>query len=136
MAHLAALAGRGLAVQVQMRARQGQQLRPRRGAAVWPDVTQQIEHDAGAVLARLGEWQAGQGAYLQVKLRHIAGVDAVVAAVVRTWRHFVDHQATHRRAVLELVDRIIVLQDGKIVMDGSKQQILQQSVSNQAEATA
>ena len=41
--------------------------------------------------------------------------------------------ATHRRAVLELVDRIIVLQDGKIVMDGSKQQILQQSVSNQAE---
>ena len=39
--------------------------------------------------------------------------------------------ATHRRAVLELVDRIIVLQDGKIVMDGSKQQILQQ-----AEATA
>jgi ATP-binding cassette subfamily C protein LapB len=44
--------------------------------------------------------------------------------------------ATHRRAVLELVDRIIVLQDGKIVMDGSKQQILQQSVSNQAEATA
>jgi ATP-binding cassette subfamily C protein LapB len=35
-----------------------------------------------------------------------------------------------------LVDRIIVLQDGKIVMDGSKQQILQQSVSNQAEATA
>ena len=44
--------------------------------------------------------------------------------------------APHRRAVLELVDRIIVLQDGKIVMDGSKQQILQQSVSNQAEATA
>lgn len=44
--------------------------------------------------------------------------------------------ATHRRAVLELVDRIIVLQDGKIVMDGSKHQILQQSVSNQAEATA
>ena len=44
--------------------------------------------------------------------------------------------ATHRRAVLELVDRIIVLQDGKIVMDGSKQQILQQSVSNQAESTA
>lgn len=34
--------------------------------------------------------------------------------------------ATHRRAVLELVDRIIVLQDGKIVMDGPRDQILKQ----------
>ena len=42
--------------------------------------------------------------------------------------------ATHRRAVLELVDRIIVLHDGKIVMDGPKEQILQQSTSNQAGA--
>lgn len=34
--------------------------------------------------------------------------------------------ATHRRAVLELVDRIIVVQDGKIVMDGPRDQILKQ----------
>ena len=35
--------------------------------------------------------------------------------------------ATHRRAVLELVDRIIVVNDGRIVMDGTKEQILNQS---------
>jgi ATP-binding cassette subfamily C protein LapB len=35
--------------------------------------------------------------------------------------------ATHRRAVLELVDRIIVVSDGKIVMDGPRDQILNQS---------
>ena len=35
--------------------------------------------------------------------------------------------ATHRRAVLELVDRIIVMSDGKIVMDGPRDQILNQS---------
>ncbi|NHB58554.1 type I secretion system permease/ATPase [Acinetobacter sp. 194] len=32
--------------------------------------------------------------------------------------------ATHRRAVLELVDRIIVVSDGQIVMDGPRDQIL------------
>lgn len=37
--------------------------------------------------------------------------------------------ATHRRAVLELVDRIIVLNDGKIVMDGPRDKILNQSAS-------
>jgi ATP-binding cassette subfamily C protein LapB len=35
--------------------------------------------------------------------------------------------ATHRRAVLELVDRILVVNDGKIVMDGPRDQILNQS---------
>lgn len=35
--------------------------------------------------------------------------------------------ATHRRAVLALVDRIIVLNEGKIVMDGPRDQILSQS---------
>lgn len=37
--------------------------------------------------------------------------------------------ATHRRAVLELVDRIIVVNDGKIVMDGPRDQILNQTAS-------
>jgi len=37
--------------------------------------------------------------------------------------------ATHRRAVLELVDRIIVVNDGIIVMDGPRDQILNQSAS-------
>ena len=37
--------------------------------------------------------------------------------------------ATHRRAVLELVDRIIVMHDGKIVKDGLRDDILMQSPS-------
>ena len=39
--------------------------------------------------------------------------------------------ATHRRAVLELVDRIIVVNDGKIVMDGPRDQVLNQSIAQQ-----
>lgn len=35
--------------------------------------------------------------------------------------------ATHRRTVLELVDRIIVVNEGKIVMDGPRDQILNQN---------
>ena len=42
--------------------------------------------------------------------------------------------ATHRRAVLELVDRIIVVNNGKIVMDGPRDQILNGSQSNQTQA--
>ncbi len=37
--------------------------------------------------------------------------------------------ATHRMAVLQLVDRIIVVDNGKIVMDGPKQQILEKHMS-------
>ncbi|MCW8037993.1 type I secretion system permease/ATPase [Acinetobacter entericus] len=43
--------------------------------------------------------------------------------------------ATHRRAVLELVDRIIVVNDGKIVMDGPRDQILNQSGGVQKRVT-
>lgn len=39
--------------------------------------------------------------------------------------------ATHRRAVLELVDRIIVVNEGRIVMDGPRDQILNNSVQQQ-----
>ncbi|MEN3977875.1 type I secretion system permease/ATPase [Acinetobacter sp. CWB-B33] len=41
--------------------------------------------------------------------------------------------ATHRRAVLELVDRIIVVHEGRIVMDGPKEQVLKQSTLNQGQ---
>ena len=44
--------------------------------------------------------------------------------------------ATHRRAVLELVDRVIVVHDGKIVMDGPKNQVLKLSSANVAEVEA
>lgn len=42
--------------------------------------------------------------------------------------------ATHRRAVLELVDRIIVVSDGQIVMDGPRDQVLRQSTAQQNKA--
>ncbi|MFW1923984.1 type I secretion system permease/ATPase [Acinetobacter geminorum] len=32
--------------------------------------------------------------------------------------------ATHRRAILELVDRVIVVNNGKVIMDGPKEQVL------------
>ncbi|MGE8542112.1 MAG: type I secretion system permease/ATPase [Acinetobacter sp.] len=41
--------------------------------------------------------------------------------------------ATHRRAVLELVDRIIVVHEGRIVMDGPKAQVLNQTTPNQGQ---
>ncbi len=41
--------------------------------------------------------------------------------------------ATHRRAVLELVDRVIVVHDGKIAMDGPKNRILKLSPANTVE---
>ncbi|MGA4853714.1 type I secretion system permease/ATPase [Acinetobacter haemolyticus] len=44
--------------------------------------------------------------------------------------------ATHRRAVLELVDRVIVIHDGKIAMDGPKHQVLKLSTADAAEAKA
>lgn len=40
--------------------------------------------------------------------------------------------ATHRLAVLALVDRIIVMNDGKVVMDGTKEQILSQNKNGTA----
>ncbi|WP_042072995.1 ATP-binding cassette domain-containing protein, partial [Acinetobacter gerneri] len=41
--------------------------------------------------------------------------------------------ATHRRAVLELVDRIIVVNEGRIVMDGPRDQILNNSQPQQVQ---
>jgi len=43
--------------------------------------------------------------------------------------------ATHRRAVLELVDRIIIINEGRIMMDGPRDQILQQTVAEQPHKT-
>ena len=45
------------------------------------------------MLTWLGQGQTSHGVHLQVKLRGVAGIHGVVAAVVRTWRHFIDHQA-------------------------------------------
>ena len=39
--------------------------------------------------------------------------------------------ATHRRAVLELVDRIIVVNEGRVVMDGPRDQILNNNMQAQ-----
>ncbi len=96
VAHLAGALGIDLAVQVQVGAGQGQDLLPggRLGgvAVLEPQVAQQVQHHGGAVLARLHQGQVGHAAHLQLKLRHIQRVLAVVAAVVRARGDLVDHQ--------------------------------------------
>ena len=51
---------------------------------------------AGRMQARHDQRRAGHGAHLQVELRDIAGVDAVVAGVVRPRRHLVGERASRR----------------------------------------
>ncbi len=75
--------------------------RARLACRVKPQVAQQVEHDGGRMLARLGQRQAGHGMHLQVKLRNIAGVQRVVAAVVRARGHFIDDQGAVRAAVVD-----------------------------------
>ena len=41
---------------------------------------------------RRGQRRAGEGAHLKIELRHVAGINAVVAGVVRPGRHFIGHQ--------------------------------------------
>ena len=96
--------GHSFAIQVQMGAGQGQHGIPRwrLGAITMsiaiamtvgkPQITQQIEHQCGTVLARLQQGQTGQGAHLQLKLRDIAGVLAIVAAIVRARGNLIDDQ--------------------------------------------
>ena len=96
MAHLAGALGIDLAVQVQVGAGQGQDLLPggRLGAVtvLEPQVAQQVQHHGGAVLARLHQGQVGHAAHLQLELRHVQRVLAVVAAVVRARGDLVDHE--------------------------------------------
>lgn len=44
--------------------------------------------------------------------------------------------ATHRRAVLELVDRIIVVNEGRVVMDGPRDQILNNNIQSSSNSGA
>ena len=85
------------AVEVQVYAREVLHGLPGRGAGlavgIEPDVAQYVEHDGGAVLARLGQGELHGGAHLQVKLAVLAGIDGVVAAVVWARCHFIDDPA-------------------------------------------
>ena len=57
--------------------------------------------------------------------------DVLEKQFIEKLKHWLGHRtlvvATHRRAVLDLVDRIIVVHDGKIMMDGARDEILSQS---------
>jgi hypothetical protein len=97
VAHLAAAPRLGLAVQVQVHPGQrehgGPRRRHRRAAAVGkPQVAQQVQHHRRRVQPRHHQRQAGQRAHLQLELRDVAAVDAVVARVVRARRHLVGQQ--------------------------------------------
>ncbi len=67
------------------------------GFAVQPGVAQQVDHHRRRVQQHVAQLQAAQCARLLLELRRGAGVDRVVAAVVRPRRDFVDQQ----RAILE-----------------------------------
>ena len=95
--HLAPAPRLGLAVQVQVHAGQRQHAGPVGRARL---SRRRANHRSPSRLSitaaecRRGgtSGSAGQRAHLQVELRHVAGVDAVVARVVRPRRHLVGHQ--------------------------------------------
>ena len=88
-----------------------------------------------------GQRQALLLARLLIRQPNIVLLDEPTASIDDVAeKQFIDHLnnwmghrtlviATHRRAVLALVDRIIVMNDGKIVMDGPRDQVLNQSVN-------
>lgn len=93
-----------------------------------------------------GQRQALLLARLLIRQPNILLLDEPTAAIDDVAeKQFIDHLkaklahqtlliATHRRAVLELVDRIIVIHDGKIVMDGPKEQVLNPSLRKAQQA--
>ena len=93
-----------------------------------------------------GQRQALLLARLLIRQPNILLLDEPTAAIDDVAeKQFIDHLkaklthqtlliATHRRAVLELVDRIIVIHDGKIVMDGPKEQVLNPSLRKTQQA--
>ena len=93
-----------------------------------------------------GQKQALLLARLLIRQPNILLLDEPTASIDDvSEKQFIDHLkfwlghrtlvvATHRRAVLELVDRIIVVNDGKIVMDGPRDQILNQNLHQQLQA--
>ena len=100
--HLAAAPRLGLAVEVELRRGMDEHARPvglaRGGAGSRePDVAQQVHHHRGLVLPGVAERQAGEHARLLLELRGHAGVDRVVAAVVRPRRDLVDDEPALRR---------------------------------------
>ena len=64
-----------------------------RRARVEPQVAEQVQHHRRRMQARRSQRQAGQRAHLQLELRDVAGVDRVVARVVRARRHLVGDAA-------------------------------------------
>ena len=89
----------GLAVEVQLRLRMRKHAAPSRARAATcggrigkPQVAEQVHHHGGRVLARVAQRQPGEHARLLLELRGHAGVDRVVAAVVRARRDLVDEQ--------------------------------------------
>jgi phytoene/squalene synthetase len=61
--------------------------------AVVPEIAEQVDHHRRRMRAGIAERQAAQGAHLLFELVGDAGIERVVAAVVRARRHFIDDQA-------------------------------------------
>ena len=100
MSHFSARSRVGFAVEMQFRRGMLQNSVPV-GRAVLPQIAEQVDHHGGAVLASFPERQIAQRAYLLLKLRRDAGIDRIMAAIMRPGGDFI-HQ------------KLIVLHDKKL----------------------
>ena len=90
MAHLAGWSSFALAVEMQPNSGIGQSFVPW-GLAVRPKLAEKLGHGRRAACP-IAQRQPAHRPELLLELAGVGGFDGAVAAVVRAWRHLIDHQ--------------------------------------------
>jgi hypothetical protein len=91
VAHLATGTGLAFAVEMEAEAGQGEEPTPV-GSALGPEIAEEVAHDDGREEAGFAKGQAADGAQLLFELAGDAGVEAVVAGIMRTRGELVDEE--------------------------------------------